>query len=343
MTHRMPVLRTGKWPTVALTAALLCASLLASDPARADFTDGVRAYEAGNYAEAYAQWLPLAEKNDVAAQRNIGHLYRWGQGVEKNIETAMQWYRRAAELGFSRAQANLAAIYLQGEEGVAVNYDEAHKWFAAAAIQGHAVAQYNLGLMFELGLGVEKNEGKALGWYNLAAKSGQPEALERLSQLVKKAEPPPLVSGINLPAASSSSSVGIDLANTATPAVSTPASATTSMPAAPVARPIPAPVTEAPAADPTPAATSVPASSALPAGYLPSVPTPEEIAAAKAAAPVEAPKVETAPVAPQPEPERPGFLARFYNAISSGGGVSIPDIFDSGEKSGETKPGESKP
>lgn len=301
---------------------MLAAALLCAFPARADFVDGVRAYEAGNYAEAYAQWLPLAEKNDVAAQRNIGHLYRWGQGVDKNIETAMQWYRRAAELGFSRAQANLAAIYLQGEEGVTVNYDEAHKWFAAAAIQGHAVAQYNLGLMFELGLGVEKNEGKALGWYNLAAKSGQPEALERLSQLVKKAEPPPLVSGVALPAASSSdtssaASPGLDLSSVSAPAP-----------------------TAAPARAPEPAPTAAPAAaSALPAGYVPSVPTQAEAAAA-APAPVEPPKPDvphapaptSAPAAPvQAEPERPGFLTRFYNAISSGGGVSIPDMFDGGD------------
>lgn len=315
MTHRRGSVSRISWPAVMLTAALLCAGLFVSGPARADFTDGVKAYEAGNYTEAYAQWLPLAEKNDVAAQRNIGHLYRWGQGVEKNIETAMQWYRRAAELGFSRAQANLAAIYLQGEEGVTVNYDEAHKWFAAAAIQGHAVAQYNLGLMFELGLGIEKNEAKALGWYNLAAKSGQPEALERLSQLVKKAEQPPLVSGVAVPSASSSAAApGLDLSSVAAPtaAVSAPAAASASTPAA--------------------------AAPALPAGYVPSVPTATEAAAAKPPAPVEEPKVETVQTAPKTEPERPGFLSRFYNAISSGGGVSIPDIFDSGD----SKPAESE-
>jgi len=317
-------------PAVVLLAGLLCAGLAA--PARADFTDGVKAYEAGDYAAAYAQWLPLAEKNDVAAQRNIGHLFRWGQGVEKNIETAMQWYRRAAELGFSRAQANLAAIYLQGEEGVAVNYDEAHKWFAAAAIQGHAVAQYNLGLMFELGLGVEKSEAKALGWYNLAAKSGQPEALERLSQLVKKVEPPPLVSGVSVP---SSSATAIDISS---------AAAEPSPALAPAAA---APAVSAPAPVPAPAPASA---SALPAGYVPSVPTAAEAAAAvpvAAPAPMEEPKAAgTAPAAPAAEPERPGFLSRFYNAISSGGGVSIPDIFSSDEKpadGGEARPEESKP
>lgn len=272
-----------------------CALLLFAPAAKADFVQGVRAYEAGDHKAAYEAWLPLANRGDVAAMRNIGHLYRWGQGVEKDIAQAIHWYRLAAEKGFSRAQANLAAIYLQGEEGTAVNYDEAHKWFAAAAVQNLAVAQYNLGLMYELGLGVEKNEARALGWYNLAAKAGQPEAIERLSQLVKATEPP-LVSGVNLPAA-----------ETPTP----PPAAQTAVPQAPVP--------QAAAADSkTETTTTMPAQPPAPA------PAP--------------PPVVAAPVEPAPPPaaaeqpaddSSPGFLSRFYSAISSGGGVSIPDIFTS--------------
>jgi hypothetical protein len=279
----------------AQVAMLGCALLLFAPAAKADFVQGVRAYEAGDHKAAYEAWLPLANRGDVAAMRNIGHLYRWGQGVEKDIAQAIHWYRLAAEKGFSRAQANLAAIYLQGDEGTSVDYDEAHKWFAAAAVQNLAVAQYNLGLMYELGLGVEKNEARALGWYNLAAKAGQPEAIERLSQLVKATEPP-LVSGVNLPAA-----------ETSTP----PPAAQTAVPQAPVP--------QAAAADSkTETTTTMPAQPPAPA------PAP--------------PPVGVAPVEPAPPPaaaeqpaddSRPGFLSRFYSAISSGGGVSIPDIFTS--------------
>lgn len=288
-----------------MAAVLLSAALLAAAPARADFADGVRAYEAGNYADAYAYWLPIAEKNDVAAMRNIGHLHRWGQGVDKDIQKAMDWYRRAAELGFSRAQANLAAIYLQGEEGVPVNYEEAHKWFAAAAIQGLAVAQYNLGLMFELGLGVEKSEPRALGWYNLAAKAGQAEALERLSQLVKKSETP-LVSGINL-ASPQAAATDSRTENRATGPEPASAEAAPAMPQpATIASPV-----ETPAAD-----------------------KPAEGPAAEAEAVVEKPA----------EPDRPGLLSRFYSAISSGGGASIPDIFGANDdKSEKAGPEEAKP
>jgi TPR repeat protein len=278
-----------------VAAAGLCAValLLASPQARAGFADGVKAYEAGDYAGAYAAWSPLAEGGDVAAMRNLGHLYRWGQGVERDIQQAMHWYRRAAETGFARAQANLAAIYLQGDEGVAVDYAEARKWFEAAAKQGHAVAQYNLGLMYELGLGVEKNEAVALGWYNNAAKAGQPDALERLSLLVMRrdggaAAKPAGEAAIPPKAAGSDDKTE----NSAAGVVETPVSA-------PAVSPAPAPVE---------------------------------------ANPVEAPPAAdpSRPADAQGEPERPGLLGRFYSAISSGGGVSLPNLFNAGENRDDT-------
>ncbi|MBL4906876.1 MAG: sel1 repeat family protein [Sneathiella sp.] len=143
----------------------------------------MKAYETGNYTEAYDEWLPLARSNDPAAMRNIGHLYRRGLGVEQNFKKALSWYKQAAEMGFDRAQANLATMYLKGE-GVDQNYKKASEWFSRAARNGHTIAQYNLGLMYEHGKGVSKSTIKALGWYNLAAKAGHKLALDKLSVLV---------------------------------------------------------------------------------------------------------------------------------------------------------------
>ena len=290
-----------------LAAGFGLALLFAPVAAHADFAQGVKAYEAGDHKAAFEAWLPLAENGDVAAMRNIGHLYRWGQGVEKDIRLAVQWYRKAAEMGFSRAQANLASIYLQGDEGVPVDYAEAYKWFAAAAVQNLAVAQYNLGLMYELGLGIQKSEPRALGWYNLAAKAGQPEAIERLSQLVKTTEAP-LVSGVNIAAPQAAS------ADDRTEAAGSAA------------------------APPTPAV-AVPGGAAMPADPAPIA---NPVQAASAPAPVAAPPAAPAPEVP-PEEDRPGLLGRFYSAISSGGGVSIPDIFKSSPEPATDSPPESSP
>jgi len=152
-------------------------------PARADFAAGTRAYDAGDYATAYREWLPLAESGDPAAQRNLGHLFKFGQGVPRDLSQAFTWYKRAAEQDLDRAQVNVATMYLNGE-GVEKDYKEARIWFEKAALMGNPLAQYNLGLMHERGLGVSKSEPRAIAWYYLAAKAGHVAALDRLAGLI---------------------------------------------------------------------------------------------------------------------------------------------------------------
>ncbi len=62
------------------------------------------AYQRGDYAAAYREWLPLAEEGDVEAQFNLGILYDLGQGVAQNKMMAAAWYRKSAEQGFAAAQ-----------------------------------------------------------------------------------------------------------------------------------------------------------------------------------------------------------------------------------------------
>ena len=173
-------------------ALALAVGILVALPhdAAADFAAGVAAYDRGDYETAYLEWLPLAESGDPAAQRNLGHLFRKGQGVTRDLVKAAEWYRRGAEFGFARAQANLASMHLQGD-GVAQDYAEAAKWFERAANQGHAIAQYNLALMYERGLGVPRSEPKALAWYYNAARAGHKKAAARLATLVLREEAGP--------------------------------------------------------------------------------------------------------------------------------------------------------
>jgi TPR repeat protein len=170
-------------------ALALAVSLAMPGAARADFAAGVAAYDKGDYDSALKEWLPLAEEGDPAAQRNLGHMYRKGLGVPKDLAKAAEWYERAAESGFARAQANLASLYLRGD-GVSQDYYEAAKWFDRAARQGHAIAQFNLGLMYERGLGVPRSKEKAFGWYYQAARAGHTRAAEKLAGLVSSSPGP---------------------------------------------------------------------------------------------------------------------------------------------------------
>ena len=40
-----------------------------------------------------------AEKGNAWAQDNLGSFYEYGKGVEKDMEVALSWYKKAAERG----------------------------------------------------------------------------------------------------------------------------------------------------------------------------------------------------------------------------------------------------
>lgn len=165
-----------------MSAAVALTVFLWASSARADFMAGVEAYDRGDFLAAYDEWLPLARGGDLAAQRNIGHLYRQGQGVPQDAAVAVNWYTRAAEAGLARAQANLANMYLRGE-GVQRNERTAAVWFQRAALNGHTISQFNLGLMYQQGLGVAADLTKAMAWFSRAAEDDHEKSAETLAAL----------------------------------------------------------------------------------------------------------------------------------------------------------------
>ena len=109
---------------------------------QADFQDGYRAYNEGDYATALREWKPLAEQGDALAQFNLALMYYKGQGVPHDYAEAVKWYRLAAEQGYALAQLNLGVIYAKGQ-GVPQDYVQAHKWFNLSAAAGNSQATKN--------------------------------------------------------------------------------------------------------------------------------------------------------------------------------------------------------
>lgn len=123
-----------------LLVGSLCAVLAAAPlVARADFAAGARAYDGGDYTEAYRAWLELAEQGDATAQTAIAGMYRFGEGRPPDFAKAVSWYRRAAARGEPVAQMNLGEMHLRGL-GVRPNAVEAYVWFSLAARQGKSWA-----------------------------------------------------------------------------------------------------------------------------------------------------------------------------------------------------------
>lgn len=62
------------------------------------------------------EWRHLAsERGDARAQYLLGLMYEKGEGVEKDADEAMKWFRKAAELGYAEAQSNQDGTYREGK------------------------------------------------------------------------------------------------------------------------------------------------------------------------------------------------------------------------------------
>lgn len=84
------------------------------------------------YATSLKIWLPQAEAGDAEAMYYVGQIYEKGLGTQPDFKNAADWYRKAADKGFSAAAANLGSFYEQGL-GVDKNEVEALNWYRKAA------------------------------------------------------------------------------------------------------------------------------------------------------------------------------------------------------------------
>lgn len=141
-----------------------------SFPARADFEAGWRAYQAGELAEAVETWKTAAEQGDARSQYNLGVLHDRGVGVERDLQGALDWWRRAALQDHRSAQHNLALTLI--ESGGAADLAEAVEWLEAAAFAGFTRSQYSLGKLYETGLGVAVDQTRAFQLISKAAEGG---------------------------------------------------------------------------------------------------------------------------------------------------------------------------
>jgi hypothetical protein len=72
---------------------------------------GVNAYDAGEYAKAYEILYPLAAyKRNAEAQFHLGMIYFYGEGVDKDLNQAMEWWKKAMRSGHVDAAYRLSEI-----------------------------------------------------------------------------------------------------------------------------------------------------------------------------------------------------------------------------------------
>ncbi len=130
-------------------AILFCFCYLGSlcNSVQASYFDGMEAYRLNDYQTAMREFK--AVEDDAKALYMVGIMYEKGEGVSTNFTEAADWFRKAADKGYSSAQ-------------------------------------YRLGRLYERGLGVEQNLDEALAWYKKSSRNGNIDAKQALKRMEAK-------------------------------------------------------------------------------------------------------------------------------------------------------------
>lgn len=118
---------------------------------------------------AIALFTKAAEKGDGEAMYCLGEMYT--MSPEKNLEKAVEWYRKAKNAGHEKAAFQIA-YYLE-EMG---RFEESFRCFKEGAESGDMNMQFRTACDYESGIGVEKDIEEAVRWFTLAAEQGHEDA-----------------------------------------------------------------------------------------------------------------------------------------------------------------------
>ena len=114
-------------------------------------------------------YLKAAKLGDTVSQKELGHCYFYGRGVEQSYADALQWYLTASSkttLGWE-AERNVAYSYQMTRKNLAM----AIKWYGVAAAAHDIYSAYQVASWYEIGgrPGFIKDEKVACKYYRMAA------------------------------------------------------------------------------------------------------------------------------------------------------------------------------
>lgn len=117
---------------------LALVSLLVPGAALADYEQAAAAYEAGDFATAFAGFREAAMENHTQAQARLGELYRDGRGTEQDLVRAHMWTTVAYLRGASELRGRLSTMRETMSEGqVAESERLAIEWFEGGVSEFH--------------------------------------------------------------------------------------------------------------------------------------------------------------------------------------------------------------
>ena len=125
-----------------------------------------------NYQGQFAKGLKkavngkqLAGSDLAEAQCMLGCCYLHGWGVDCDMTSAVEWWRKAADLGDAYANDCVGYCYRLCKGGLPKNAEQAFAHYMKSAEGGYSNGYFTIGLCFREGDGVERDDEKACGWF----------------------------------------------------------------------------------------------------------------------------------------------------------------------------------
>ena len=142
------------------------------------------AAEKGDMKRLLSIWTELANRGVWQIYSSIGLLYERGaSGVEKQIDKALHWYRKAVSEGDDPiAHVGLGRAYYDGQ-GVQQDLAVARMHFESAYSAGLPESGIYLGMMYQSGVGVGRDMQKAEECFKFSADAGYFFAYFKLARI----------------------------------------------------------------------------------------------------------------------------------------------------------------
>lgn len=124
-----------------------------------------------------------ANAGNAEAQCEIGELYAWGSNaynVRDNHKTALSWFEKAAQQGFTKGQTDIGVMTEHGW-GCNANENEAVKIYQKSYNDGDANAAYQLWRCYYNGIGVAQDKKEAFEYLKKGADLSDDYALATMA------------------------------------------------------------------------------------------------------------------------------------------------------------------
>ncbi len=126
-----------------------------------------------------------ADDGSAFAALWMGNLHSRGlAGFTADPANAMDWWRKAAELGSPNAMFNIGAVLIRkvrAGEATPAETTQAREWFERAASLGEPDSMLELALIWDEGLGVTADDKRHVEWLRKSAEFGNGQALRILA------------------------------------------------------------------------------------------------------------------------------------------------------------------